>query len=55
MRLSCLFIPSLLLTMTTASAQEKPLDQQLNDLYAAEWETTLRESPTFASHLGDPL
>jgi uncharacterized protein (DUF885 family) len=39
-------------------AQEKAADQsalvqQLNDLYAAEWETTLREAPTFASHLGD--
>jgi uncharacterized protein (DUF885 family) len=38
--------------MSTASAQN-PLSAKLNDLYAAEWETTLREAPTFASHLGD--
>lgn len=43
--------------MSSASAQEKPLAkplaEQLNHLYAAEWEVTLREAPTFASHLGD--
>jgi len=57
MRVLGLSILALLLTMT-AAAQDKPaaelsLAQQLNDLYAAEWETTLREAPTFASHLGD--
>jgi uncharacterized protein (DUF885 family) len=35
------------------AAAQPALVQQLNDLYAAEWETTLREAPTFASHLGD--
>jgi prolyl oligopeptidase len=39
--------------MTSTSAQDISPSQQLNDLYAAEWETTLREAPTFASHLGD--
>lgn len=33
---------------------DEKLTQRLNALFAAEWETTLRESPTFASHLGDP-
>jgi uncharacterized protein (DUF885 family) len=45
-------------TATGAHAQDQSADsaalvQQLSDLYAAEWETTLREAPTFASHLGD--
>jgi len=57
MRVSCLSIITVLLAMTAAAqekpVQEQPLAQQLNDLYAAEWETTLREAPTFASHLGD--
>ncbi len=35
------------------AAEKSALVQQLNELYAAEWETTLREAPTFASHLGD--
>lgn len=48
-----LFVLGLLLTMTAASAQDQSLVQQLNELYAAEWETTLRDAPTFASHLGD--
>ena len=50
-------LSSVILTMP-ANAQEKPpptksLADELNELYAAEWETTLREAPTFASHLGD--
>ena len=53
MRNSCLMIFAVLAAMSSASAQEKPLAQELNDLYAAEWEITLREAPTFASHLGD--
>jgi len=57
MRVLCFSTLILLLTMTAAAqdkpAPEKSAAQQLNDLYAAEWETTLREAPTFASHLGD--
>ncbi len=58
MRTVCLILAAIALVMTpdTASAQNtsaKPLAQQLTELYAAEWETTLREAPTFASHLGD--
>src|SRR5688500_6707196 len=43
------------MTLAVASAQDAPypIPQRLKDLYASEWETTLRESPTFASHLGD--
>src|SRR4030095_2180322 len=57
MRLLTVFILASPLAMT-AAAQDKPVPeksiaQQLNDLYAAEWETTLREAPTFASNLGD--
>ena len=52
-----LLFAGILLTMTPAAtpAQDAPypVSKQLNDLYAAEWESTLREAPTFASHLGD--
>ncbi len=51
MRIALPLLATVLL-MSTASAQQPPTEQ-LNDLYAAEWETTLREAPTFASHLGD--
>jgi prolyl oligopeptidase len=54
--LAALIPAEILLTMTivsSISAQEKSPAQQLNELYAAEWEFTLREAPTFASHLGD--
>jgi uncharacterized protein (DUF885 family) len=52
----CLVLSVLFITMSAAAQDQPPaapLVQQLNDLYAAEWETTLREAPTFASHLGD--
>ena len=35
-------------------ADEVTAANTLSDLLAAEWEYALRESPTFASHLGDP-
>jgi prolyl oligopeptidase len=44
---------AILVLMSSAPAQDKPLAQELNNLYAAEWQYTLREAPTFASHLGD--
>jgi prolyl oligopeptidase len=36
-----------------AAAEEAAVTKQFRDLVAREWENTLRESPTFASHLGD--
>src|SRR5687768_4653010 len=53
MRITILSGIATLVFMLSASAHERPLAQALNDLYAAEWEYTLREAPTFASHLGD--
>jgi uncharacterized protein (DUF885 family) len=35
-------------------AQENSSHEALERFFAAEWETTLREQPTFASHIGDP-
>jgi prolyl oligopeptidase len=36
------------------NAQDAAVTKQFQDLLAEEWEFTLREAPTFASHLGDP-
>src|SRR5919106_228155 len=36
-----------------AHAEDAALTKQFRDLLDSEWEYTLRESPTFASHLGD--
>jgi prolyl oligopeptidase len=36
-----------------AKAEDAAVTKQFQDLLADEWEYTLRESPTFASHLGD--
>lgn len=37
----------------SACAEEAVVTKQFQDLLTTEWEYTLRESPTFASHLGD--
>jgi len=37
-----------------ARAEDAAVTKQFQDLLAQEWEFTLREAPTFASHLGDP-
>jgi uncharacterized protein (DUF885 family) len=42
-----------LMQMPTALAQDPALTQRFHNLLADEWEYTLREAPTFASHLGD--
>src|SRR5262245_41867365 len=34
-------------------AEDAAVTKRFRDLLASEWEVTLRESPTFASHLGD--
>jgi prolyl oligopeptidase len=50
----CIFTGLLLgLTNGYASAQDTNLAAELNKLLEAEWEYTLRESPTFASQSGD--
>src|SRR5262249_9224380 len=36
-----------------AAAEDAELTHRFHDLLDAEWEYTLREAPTFASHLGD--
>jgi len=36
-----------------AAGEDAAVTKQFRDLVAREWENTLRESPTFASHLGD--
>lgn len=43
----------LLIVVDTAHAQEPAVAKQFQELLDAEWQYTLRESPTFASHLGD--
>lgn len=37
----------------SAAAEDTQVTEQFRQLLADEWETTLRESPTFASYLGD--
>jgi uncharacterized protein (DUF885 family) len=52
-------LPTLLLAgLSSAYAQNKPAGKQsaakqLHDLFEAEWEWSMRENPTRASHLGD--
>jgi uncharacterized protein (DUF885 family) len=46
----CLMV---LVLMRPVGAEEAAVTKQFQDLLASEWEYTLRESPTFASHLGD--
>jgi uncharacterized protein (DUF885 family) len=57
MRFFALIALAAILAMPAIAQEKTPSDQslaqKLNELYAAEWETTLREAPTFASHLGD--
>src|SRR3954469_5250553 len=44
---------SLLLTAAPLCAQDAAVGKRFNDLLAREWDYRLRESPTFASYLGD--
>src|SRR6478736_5781007 len=44
---------ALTLSLTTTRAEEATVAKQFQDLLASEWEYGLKESPTFASHLGD--
>lgn len=39
---------------TSAVAEEPSAHDRLEKLFADDWEWTLREAPTFATHLGDP-
>ena len=41
------------LSIRNASGEDVDLARQFGDLLDAEWQYTLREAPTFASHLGD--
>lgn len=58
MSISSHFIPivlahaAIVLTVTAATFAQSPADR-LNSILEKEWEYTLREAPTFASHLGD--
>src|SRR5216110_967856 len=54
MRLVCWVAMSLALTpCLILRAEDAAVTKRLQDLLASEWEYGLRESPTFASHLGD--
>jgi len=41
------------LQVRVGKAEDAAAAKQFGDLLGSEWEYTLRESPTFASHLGD--
>src|SRR5438132_13783014 len=43
----------LLLSAVPLCAEDAAVSKRFNDLLAQEWEYRLRESPTFASYLGD--
>jgi uncharacterized protein (DUF885 family) len=43
----------MLLSKGRASEQEKPASQELHDLFAAEWDYHMQQSPEWASSLGD--
>ncbi|HZN36809.1 MAG TPA: DUF885 domain-containing protein [Pirellulaceae bacterium] len=51
----CLILGIFALGLVTRnlSAQDEAVTRGFRDLLASEWEYTLREAPTFASHLGD--
>jgi uncharacterized protein (DUF885 family) len=51
-RLICL-MGALLIVTPVATAEDGVVTKQFQDLLASEWEYGLKESPTFASHLGD--
>src|SRR5438128_218310 len=54
MRLVCCVATSfVLIACLIARAEDVTLTKRFQDLLATEWEYGLRESPTFASHLGD--
>src|SRR5213592_3117482 len=54
MRLVCCVVMSLALTpCLILRAEDVAVTKRLQDLLASEWEYGLKESPTFASHLGD--
>ena len=42
-----------LLLSATSRAEDPAVTKRFQDLLAEEWEYRLKESPTFASHLGD--
>jgi uncharacterized protein (DUF885 family) len=48
------FIFLLLAGASATNAQDGAANGELDKLFAEEWEYTLREQPTFASHVGDP-
>src|SRR3954451_7401454 len=50
---ACFIVAILLLAPAASRAADAELAKRFNDLLASEWEYTLREAPTFASHLGD--
>src|SRR5690348_5431341 len=49
----CFATPLVFLCCVTAGADDVAVTKRFQDLLASEWEYGLRESPTFASHLGD--
>src|SRR6478735_41344 len=49
----CCSCIALLIWGAVGRAEDAVVTKQFKDLLAAEWEYGLRESPTFASHLGD--
>src|SRR3954469_11395445 len=54
MRLAgCLSMFLMLACCLTLRAEDAAVTKRFQDLLASEWEYGLRESPTFASHLGD--
>lgn len=53
MRLLICLVCALLIVTTAVSAEDAVVTKQFQDLLASEWEYGLKESPTFASHLGD--
>src|SRR5437762_13918645 len=53
MRLVCVATSFVLIACLIARAEDAAVTKRFQELLAREWEYTLRENPTFASHLGD--
>src|SRR5262245_51171520 len=49
----CLACILFLISIAAARAEDAAVSKRFHDLLADEWEYRLKESPTFASHLGD--
>jgi uncharacterized protein (DUF885 family) len=53
MRGLVLLLPAILLVSGSAIAQQNPVSKALHDLFAAEWDYQMQQSPEWASELGD--